>query len=146
MTKKKKSLPVIPLPPIAAYLKAQKDATGMTYEMIAAKTGISDSTLSRWFNGHVADIKVTQLAKVAVAMEMSFWKLMARAQITDDTPVDPTAETQRIASIIADENDLQTLMRLMMSLGPRDRREVRRLAETLVRAGQDDLLATPEFQ
>lgn len=119
------------MPPLAAYLKAEAEAHNVTLRDIEAKTGIPDATLSRIFTGEVADPKASQLAKIANAIGIPVWKVMARAGYTDEGPADPTEEMQRIAAIVGDQPELQSIMGKLIGLSPRDLRAVRKYIELL---------------
>lgn len=144
--KKKKKPPVVPLPPLAEFWQKERRQSGITFKEIEAKTGIPDSTVSRWFAGEVADIKASQVAYVSIAMGIPWWKSMLHAWGGTDSPAEPTEEAQRIASIIADEGDLQSLMGNVLELGPRDRRAVRKYIEMLKQDDQNDPQSAQESE
>lgn len=127
---RRKATPKQP-PPLAAYLQAELVARNMTLLQIEEITKIPDATLSRIFSGKVADPKGSQLAKIGLAMGIPYHKIMAHVLETEDTPIDPEAETLRIASLIADEPNLQIIMGKLAELGPRDLRAVRKYIESL---------------
>jgi hypothetical protein len=64
-------------------------------------------------------------------MGIPWHKVMARAIGSDDTPIDTDAETLRIAALITDEPDLQSIMGKLTTLDPRDLRAVRKYIEML---------------
>lgn len=116
---------------LSIFLQAEANAKNMSLRDIEAETGISDSALSRIFSGEVADPKASQLAKIANAIGIPVWKVMARANYTDEGPADPTEEMQRIAAIVSDQPDLQSIMGKLIGLSPRDLRAVRKYIELL---------------
>lgn len=144
--KKKKKPPIVPLPPLAEFWQKERNESGITFKEIEAKTGIPDSTISRWFAGEVADIKASQVAHVSLAMGIPWWRSMLHAWGGTDSPAEPTVEAQRIAAIIADEDDLQSLMGNVLELGPRDRRAVRKYIEMLKQDDHNDPQSSPESQ
>lgn len=118
-------------PPLARYLTEELANRNLTLLAIEAATGIPDSTLSRIFSGETPDPKASQLAKIARAMGIPGWKVMARAGMTDEQGADSAEELQRIAAIVADHPELQGIMGKLTALGPRDLRAVRKYIELL---------------
>lgn len=118
-------------PELAAYLQAELVARNITLTDLEAVTKIPDATLSRIFSGAVADPKASQLARIARAMGIPVWVVMARADITDDAPADATEEMQRIAAIISDNAELQSVLTKLVGLPARDIRAVRKYIELL---------------
>lgn len=127
MARKKKKTP----PGLAAYLQAELVARNMTLTDLEAATQIPDATLSRILTGAVADPKASQLARIARAMHIPVWTVMARAGITDDAPADATDEMQRIAAIVSDDAELQSVLTKLVGLPARDIRAVRKYIELL---------------
>lgn len=117
--------------PLAAYLTKELEARNLTLLYIEEVSGIPDSTLSPIFSGEVADPKASLLARIARAMGIPWHKVMARAVGEDDTPIDTDEEALRIATLIADDPDLQSVMGKLTTLDPRDLRAVRKYIELL---------------
>jgi transcriptional regulator with XRE-family HTH domain len=118
-------------PDLAAYLRDELAARNLTLTDLEAATGIPDATLSRIFSGEVKDPKGSQLARIAQAMQIPAHVILARAGITDTAPADATAELQRIAAIISDKPELQSILDKLIGLSPRDIRAVRKYIELL---------------
>lgn len=135
MPRKYKGPPTV-RPPLATYLQSEADAKNLSLRDIEAATGISDSALSRIFSGEVTDPKASQLAKIANAIGIPVWRVMAHAGYTDEGPADATEEMQKIAVIVDDQPELQSILRKLIGLSPRDLRAVRKYIE-LLRSGDD---------
>lgn len=117
--------------PLSAYLTKELEDRNLTLLYIQDVTKIPDSTLSPIFSGEVADPKASLLAKIARAMGIPWYKVMAHAIGEDETPIDADEETARIASLIADDAELQSVMGKLTTLDPRDLRAVRKYIELL---------------
>lgn len=120
-----------PPTPLALYLQAEAESRGVTLVALQEATGISDSTLGRIFSGEVKEPKAVHLAKIARALGIPFWKVMDRAGYSDDGPADADEEVRRIAAIITDEPELQSIMHKLVGLSPRDIRVIRKYIEVL---------------
>lgn len=118
-------------PDLATYLQGELVARNLSLTDLEAATQIPDATLSRIFSGAVADPKASQLARIARAMGIPVWAVMARAGITDDAPADATEEMARIAAILSDNAELQSILVKLVGLPARDIRAVRKYIELL---------------
>lgn len=130
MMARKKSAPKKP-PKLAVYLQEELVARNLTLTDLETATKIPDATLSRIFSGAVKDPKASQLGRIARAMDIPVWVVLARADITDDAPADATDELQRIAAIVSGDAELQSVMAKLVGLSARDIRAVRKYIELL---------------
>lgn len=118
--------------PLAVYLTQELEARNMSRLELEDATGINDTTLGRILKGTVTDPKASQLAKIARALGIPVWKVMARANYTDEGPADATEEMFRITAIVADNPELTGIMGKLTVLGPKDLRAVRKYVELLI--------------
>lgn len=65
---------------VAAVLNGERTAAGLTYEELAARTGLSKRTLMRLLSTLERDIDVNVLAAIAEAFNLTPAQTMARAE------------------------------------------------------------------
>lgn len=110
-----------PMSKLARYLRSRIDNGDITQVEIERRSGIPDSTLSRIISGEVDEPKASQIAQIAKALEMPFWRLMQIAGYTTSTPGDLSEEAQRLAVSLEAQPDLRALMDEASDLLPEDR-------------------------
>lgn len=107
---------------LAIYLRRELERRGLTQQDLERDTDIPDSTLSRILNGQVREPKASQLAKIAKALGVPFWRLMEHAGYSSEVPGTPDEETKRIASILSTDPELQRVLDNLMRFDEADRR------------------------
>lgn len=65
---------------LAATLNGERVASGMTFEQLAAKTGISKRTLLRQLSTTERHLDISHVAVIAAAFEMSVPEVLAAAE------------------------------------------------------------------
>lgn len=109
---------------LATFLREELSHQGITQVELERRTGIPDSTLSRILNGETAEPRASQIARIAKALGIKFWRLMQIAQFTTEVPDDPDDEVKRLAAAITARPALKALLDQAEQLTPEDREAV----------------------
>lgn len=125
------------MPKLAAYLRGKIERGEVTQVELERLSNIPDSTLSRIINGGVGEPKASQIAQIAKALDMPFWKLMQIAGFTTDTPGHPSEDVLRIATNLEEQPDLRQMMDAAADLLPGDRDAVLALIADLQRRSDE---------
>jgi transcriptional regulator with XRE-family HTH domain len=110
--------------PLAQFLRAEMDRQGVTQVELERRTGIPDATLGRILKDEVEEVKGSQLNKIAVALNLPFWRLWTYAAITSEIPLDPSEEARQLAEIMEDDPELAETMKELVRFGPKNRQAV----------------------
>lgn len=113
---------------LATFLREELDRQGITQVELERRTGIPDSTLSRILSGETPEPKGSQIARLAKALGMPFWRLMLIAGITDEVPDDPDAAALALAQAIQVRPELESILRRAEHLSPENRRALEEYA------------------
>ncbi len=120
---------------LATYLQQERERRSWTIIEFAQRAEMPDTTLTRILNDEVAEVKASQIAHLAKALEMQFWRLMQIAGFTTETPGDPDEETARIAALLAADPSLKPVLTRVAQLSPANRRAVLAYTELLIQQG-----------
>lgn len=115
---------------LAQELRRAKRASGLTQLEIESRTEVSDSTLSRYFNGTIQSPKPSVIAKLSVVLDVPYEKLMALADYPLSADPATADEAQTLELIRAFPWALGTL-RDLAALHPSGRAAVFALIRTL---------------
>lgn len=118
---------------LATYLQHERERRNWTVLEFAQRAALPDTTLTRILNDEVAEVKASQIAHLAKALDMEFWKLMQIAGFTTETPGDPDEEAARIATLITADPDLKATLERASKLSPANRQAVLAYIELLQR-------------
>ena len=116
---------------LVTFLRKEMDRRGMTQLDLEEASGIPDSTLSRLFNGKIAEPKGSMIAQLARALQIPFWELAQIAGFTTEIPGTPSAEATRLATLLESDPDLRSLMQEVAELNAEDRDVVQLYIESL---------------
>lgn len=127
------------------FVRGELARQNMSQQDLAERSGIADATLSRILNEQVDEPKGGQIARIAKALGIPFWKLMQIAGYTTETPDDPDDEQRRIAAVIAADPTLRPVMDGAAKLSRANRQAILVSIELLLRQ-QNELPPAPEDQ
>lgn len=105
-----------------SFIQRELDRRGWSQQDLERESGVPDSTISRIRHGGVREPPASKLYKIAAALEVPFWRIMAAAGYTSDVPGAPDAETQRRADILATDPELAAAFDEIQAYGEDDRR------------------------
>jgi transcriptional regulator with XRE-family HTH domain len=126
----------VALPPYATYIRETMEEQDVSQVELEARTGIADSTLSRYLKGTVRAPKATHLVKIADALNLDRVRVLALAGITTERPVDqPSAQEAEAIELLKAFPWMGDAMRDLASLRPEDRQLVQDFLQSLRRRG-----------
>lgn len=130
---------------LATYLQRERERRNWTVIEFAQRAELPDTTLTRILNDDVAEVKASQIARIAKALGVEFWRLMQIAGFTVEMPGALDEEERRIATVIAADQELKITLDKASRLSPQNRRAVLAYI-ALLQQQQNDLPPTQESE
>lgn len=96
------------------YVREVMEEQDVSQIELQRRTEIPDSTLSRILAGQ--EPKPTQVARIAKALGLKFWRLMQVGGYTTEIPGDPDEEARRLAAVLQSRPLIQELVRAAETL------------------------------
>lgn len=105
-----------------SFLQQELDKRGWSQQDLERESGVPDSTISRIRHGGVREPPASKLYKIAAALGIPFWRIMAAAGYTSDVPGAPDAEAKRRADILGSDPELADAFDEIQKYNDDDRR------------------------
>lgn len=98
-------------------LKSRREELGLTMKELADSVGVSESTISRWESGDIANMRRDKIVALAKALSISPSVIM---EWDDDKRYYTNEETARLAQEAFEDSDMRILLSAKMDLRPDD--------------------------
>lgn len=118
---------------VGELFRKEMERQGITSVDMEQRTGISDTTIRRILKGENGDLKLSQLAVIAKVLRISLWRVIHTAGLTDEVPETPGAEARRLAAVMEQDTELETLAQQMEKLWPDERDATAAYMDDLIR-------------
>lgn len=105
-------------------IKALRLEQGLTLEQVGDKVGVGKSTVRKWENGIIANMKRDKISKLADALGVSPAYLMGWDE-------DPKGNITHVQKVKSDSSLLNRLMAYMIMLNPEGQKKLLERAEEL---------------
>lgn len=123
---------------LANYLQAEMARQGMSQVDLETKSGVPDSTLSRYVRGTVKNPRASVLARIARGLGVDWATLMDLAGLTEGLPAREQAGLPSdVAALMAAEPWMVDVVRQIGMLSPAHQRAVITYLRLLLQGGDD---------
>ena len=95
---------------ISAILKNRRETLGLSLDEVAEMVGVNRSTISRWENGDVENMRREKISKLADALKIDPLVILGREK-PDITKLDVEQTAKEIISLL-DEEDIKLIKEL----------------------------------
>lgn len=105
---------------IKTLIKNRRLELGLTLKEVAERVGVSESTVSRWEDGNIANMKRNRIAALADVLQISASVLMGFNEEEQQKGYYTNPETAKVAQEIHDNPDMRILFDAAKDVSPED--------------------------